>query len=156
VIVKLRWIRHHVSEYTAIKRMDQSWFGQSLRRVMSHRSARCLVAEGKFGEVIGYAVFRLDSDRLSLGWLFVSEEYRRRGVGSAIVRRLEQFLQLRRESAETWVSEYDLDSQLFLGACGWTAVEQQPNKIKFRQTLAGLGGQLLEFWRERNTVHSGR
>jgi len=95
-------------------------FLHHLRRIDSSECCSVLLR----GVVVGYMVYEVRPEALSLVRLAVHPAYRRRGIGSHLVDRL--FVRCgthRRSRIAVVVHEEHLSAQQFLRACGFLAVE---------------------------------
>lgn len=85
------------------------------------RERNCIGMVAEFnGCVVGHMVYKLHPDRIVLVTLAVDPKWRLRGIGKAMLAKLEGKLsQTRRELVEVTVSERNLDAHRWLKKCGW-------------------------------------
>lgn len=81
------------------------------------------------GRVVGFVIYESAIGSASINKIVVDEEYRRRGVGTQLVR----FLQEEFVTVDTFVDEYNLEAQLFLRSLGFVT-EPQLNDRSNRKT----------------------
>lgn len=102
------------------------------------------------GPVLGFMVYRLEKSRLVLLRLAVHPAYRRQGVGRAMLAKLAGKLSShRRTRIALDVAEGNLAAQLWLKACGFTAVrvdrgaaDDGTDSYRFVYRLEGEGAEL--------------
>jgi GNAT superfamily N-acetyltransferase len=70
------------------------------------------------GEIVGYAMARMTSIKVTLNHMVVAPEYRRRNVARMILRCIDEKLLKAKRVLEFVVREDDMDSLMFLKACG--------------------------------------
>jgi ribosomal-protein-alanine N-acetyltransferase len=76
------------------------------------------------GKVVGFIIYHTDRDAYNIVNLAVHPDYRKRGVGRALVDdMLEKVHPLRRHEARLTVSEQNLDAQLFFREIGFKATK---------------------------------
>jgi ribosomal-protein-alanine N-acetyltransferase len=93
-------------------------FVQSLRL----RNVIGMVAEHQ-DMVIGYMIYELHRDSIHLLSIAVHPDFRRQGVGAAMLAKLVSKLYQRRGKITTLASEINLDAQVFLREYGFRATE---------------------------------
>ena len=89
--------------------------------VCALRQRNCIGWVYTINEIVaGYAVYELHKHRLHLLTLAVRRDQWRRGIGSAIVKRLKDKLSPQRRKALICdVADYNLPAHLFLRSCGF-------------------------------------
>lgn len=98
------------------------WSADDFIRSLKHRNCVGTVAECA-GFVVGFAINELHNTRLQLLSLAVHVDFRRRGMGRALLRGVsEKFLTRRRRRILLEVRETNLPAQLFFRSCGFHAV----------------------------------
>lgn len=124
-IIQTRWmIRHDLPECLAIEHASfpVPWERSDFIRGLQRRDCISLVAEDVHARVIGYVVYGLDTRTVTLTNLAVHPCYRRRGVGSALMSRVDRAMQPRgRRQIECEVVETNMEAIHFLRALGYRA-----------------------------------
>ena len=124
-----RWIvRKDLPTVLEIERASfpEPWGEEDFLECLRQRNCLCLVVEQ--GErVVAYMLHALFECRLNLIRLAVHPAHRHHSIGRVLVEKLASKLDIYRRTHITCsVSEGNLDGQLFLKACGFTAVRIQP------------------------------
>lgn len=106
---------------------------QQIEDLVAQRDCIGMVAEvGVEGRVAGFMVYRLLPESLELLAIGVAPEYRRQGVGAAmlshIVGKLRGTANRRRKLVWLLVGERTLGAQLWLRACGFRATRVVPDE----------------------------
>jgi GNAT superfamily N-acetyltransferase len=114
-----------------VLKIDPEWDEQTYLAVLKHRVARvarCPIGHGIVGVVVYGATRRLQEvDRL-----LVDPQYRRCGVGTAMLRDLAALgLRKHRPWIAGWVGEADLASQIWLRDLGAQAVCTEGDQYRF-------------------------
>lgn len=123
--VRLRWLL--ASDVTAALEIEAQafefpWSEDDFRRTLRLRNAIGVGAElGADGRLAGYVVYELQRRRYRMLNLAVAAAWRGRGIGAALVGRLQAKLTPIRERIALEVCETNLDAQLFLRAIGFRA-----------------------------------
>lgn len=98
----------------------------STQEIVDHlhnRSVIGIVAR-RGDEIVGYMLYRLDKESLEVMRMAIHPEFRKSGVGRAMIERLRNKLSTqRRKYLVASVGERDLQSQLFFRACGFRVTE---------------------------------
>ena len=121
----IRWlIRRDMPEILAIENQsfDDPWTEDQWLACIRERNHIGMVAE-RNGVIVGYMAYALESRKLVLLNLAVRTEFRRSGVGMSMIQKLRSKLHpQRRRMLVANVAETNLQAQLFMRACGLTAV----------------------------------
>lgn len=104
------------------KSYEEYWTLNEFKKRLKQKSITCLIAEEE-GEVIGFLIYELYLHRFTILRIGVLPSYRRKGVGSSLLRALEAKLTDKRTLISTEVRETNLQMQLFLKAQKYKAVE---------------------------------
>lgn len=124
--VHIRWmIRRDLPEVLAIEAASNPvpWTEEDFRRELARRDRIGMVAEHA-DRVAGSMIYRLCRDRIEVVHFAVAPDLRRRGVGRQMVAKLAGKLSSIRRTRLDWpCRESQLGGQLFLHACGLTAVD---------------------------------
>ena len=123
--VHLRWmIRRDLPEVLDIedRSYDCPWREEDFLNVL--RSRNCIGMTAECGErVVGYMIYELQKDHLTVINFAVHPGERRRGIGCQMAAKLEGKLSQRvRTSVRLVVRETNLPAQLFFRFCGFRAV----------------------------------
>ncbi len=90
-----------------------------------------IVFETDSGDVAGFAIYSLLNWRIQILRIAVAGEYRRLGVGTALIERIKGRLRVTgRDTMSIVVDERAMAAQHFLSACGFIA-EQIGDEIRF-------------------------
>jgi ribosomal-protein-alanine N-acetyltransferase len=124
--VHIRWmIRADMPEVEEIEQLmfQYPWQTDDFIRCLRQRNCIGLVATDTGGDdVLGYCIYELFPNRLSLLNFAVHPSCLRRGVGRAIVEKLvTKLAPQRRSRLEIWVRETNVEAQLFFRAVGFKA-----------------------------------
>lgn len=147
----IRWmIRRDMPEVLEIERLSFPfpWSEDDFIRELRERICIGMVAE--VDEIVaGFMVYQLHKSRLFVTNFAVHPDYRRQGIGRAMVAKLVSKLSRQRRDKIAWlVGENNLDAHLFLRACGFKA----------REIVSGFydDGQdgYMFHWRLPREVHS--
>lgn len=128
----IRWmIRRDMESVLDIERRtfrkSERWSEQELVSNLRRRNTIGLIIESKFNDrdgfvTTGYVIYDLHKIHLDLLKLVVDPNFRRRGLGKALVEKLRhKMCPIRRNRIIAYVSEDDLESHLFLRATGFLA-----------------------------------
>lgn len=103
-----------------LRSFQRPWTEDDLLMQLRRNNCNTIVAEYD-GKIIGFAVYELLIHELHILNLAVHPEYRRNGVGTAmVVKLLNKLSQQRRRVLAVEVRETNLAAQLFFRACGST------------------------------------
>jgi len=123
--VDIRWmIQQDMPEVLAIEtaNFDQPWCEDDFVRCLRQRNCIGMVAEHGH-KVTGYMIYELHKNRLHILNFAVHVACQRRGVGTAMIRKLVGKLSPQRRSRIMCeVRETNLDAQLFFKAMGFRAI----------------------------------
>lgn len=121
----LRWmVRRDMSQVLAIENacFPDPWSEDDFLRCLQQRNVIGMVAE-RDDVILGAMVYELHKDRLHVLNFAVHPEYRRCGVGRAMVAKLQSKLsRVRRCFVSLDVRETNLAAQLFFRSCGFSCV----------------------------------
>jgi ribosomal-protein-alanine N-acetyltransferase len=123
--VHIRWmIRRDMPEVLDIetRSFEFPWSEEDFIRCLRQRNCIGMVAE--YDErVVGFMIYELHKNRLHILNFSVRPEFRRRGIGWSMVRKLVGKLsQQRRNRILLEIRETNLDAQLFFRQCGFRAI----------------------------------
>ena len=125
VRVHIRWmIRRDMPEVLAIEHasFEYPWCEEEFLRVLRQRNCIGMVAEAS-ERVVGFMIYELHKHRLHVLNFAVHEQFRRRGVGSQMAKKLITKLSHdRRSRVMLEVRETNLPAQLFFRSLGFRAV----------------------------------
>lgn len=131
--VTLRWmIRRDVPDVVRFEADSPGgWDEAKILAFLKPSSNISFVAEAG-GRVVAVCFYQLRADGIRLHRVAVDPGFRLRGVGRALVARLQRTLQPghRRRTIRAAVGEYALGSQLFLKKCGFTGSLRE-GKLRF-------------------------
>lgn len=123
--VHIRWmIRRDMAEVMAIEKQsfEFPWTEDDFVRSLRQRNCIGMVAECD-ERIVGFMIYELHRNRLHLLNFSVRTEFRRRGVGSQMLRKLiAKLTQQRRNRILLEVRETNLTAQLFFRANGFRAI----------------------------------
>ncbi|MFM7844772.1 MAG: ribosomal protein S18-alanine N-acetyltransferase [Planctomycetota bacterium] len=123
--VHIRWmIRRDMAEVIAIEKQsfEFPWTEDDFVRSLRQRNCIGMVAECD-ERIVGFMIYEIHRNRLHLLNFSVRTEFRRRGVGSQMLRKLTAKLtQQRRNRILLEVRETNLPAQLFFRANGFRAI----------------------------------
>ena len=125
VCVHIRWmIRRDMPEVLAIENrsFEFPWSDEDFIRCLRQRNCIGMVAE--YDErVVGFMIYELHKNRLHVLNFAVRPEFRRRGVGASMIRKLiGKLSDQRRNRILLEIRETNLDAQLFFRDCGFRAI----------------------------------
>jgi ribosomal-protein-alanine N-acetyltransferase len=125
VCVHIRWmIRRDMPEVLAIENrsFEFPWSDEDFIRCLRQRNCIGMVAE--YDErVVGFMIYELHKNRLHVMNFAVRPEFRRRGVGTAMMRKLiGKLSEQRRNRILLEIRETNLDAQLFFRECDFRAI----------------------------------
>lgn len=101
---------------------------KDLDKMIKKSSVVIQVAESD-EKMLGFMAYEVSRvSKIKMLHLLVDEPYRRKGVGRYLVDLLASKLQGRRNKVETYVSEYNLNAQLFLRSMGFKAVSSSDSE----------------------------
>lgn len=124
--LKVRWlIRRDLTSVLKIEKasFEFAWCQEDFLACLRQRHCIGMVAELD-GKVVGYMIYELYKQRLTILNFAVAPKHRRWGVGTAMVRRLKDKLsQQRRREIVLEVRETNLPAQLFFRSLGFTATD---------------------------------
>ena len=125
VCVHIRWmIRRDMPEVLAIENrsFEFPWSDEDFIRCLRQRNCIGMVAE--YDErVVGFMIYELHKNRLHVLNFAVRPEFRRRGVGTAMMRKLiGKLSEQRRNRILLEIRETNLDAQLFFRDCDFRAI----------------------------------
>lgn len=123
--VHIRWmIRRDMPEvlYIEDRSFEFSWSEEDFIRCLRQRNCIGMIAEHN-ERVVGFMIYELHRNRLHVLNFAVHPDFRRRGVGTQMVRKLISKLSPQRRSRIMLeVRETNLDAQLFFRELGFRAV----------------------------------
>ena len=125
VCVHIRWmIRRDMPEVLAIENrsFEFPWSDEDFIRCLRQRNCIGMVAE--YDErVVGFMIYELHKNRLHVLNFAVRPEFRRRGVGTSMMRKLiGKLSEQRRNRILLEIRETNLDAQLFFRDCDFRAI----------------------------------
>ena len=124
VCVHIRWmIRRDMPEVLAIESQsfEFPWCEDDFLRSLRQRNCIGMVAECD-ERIVGFMIYELHKNRLHILNFAVRSEFRRRGVGSQMIRKLiGKLSQQRRNKILLEVRETNLAAQVFFRAAGFKA-----------------------------------
>lgn len=128
IAAHIRWLtRNDLPEVLRIERASFAapWSRREFEDTLRDRDVVAQVAASRrFGNVLGYSVYRLAKRQFEIVNLAVAAEDRRYDVGTQLVENLTSRLcRDRRVKVIADVRETNLPAQLFFRACGFRAVE---------------------------------
>lgn len=132
----VRWcVRRDLPEVLAIERAsyqeESAWTEEDFLTALRQRNVIGMVAEVK-DKVVGYMVYSLEAKRLTLMNLAVSPDFRRLGVGTALVNKLASKLHShRRTRIRIDVGDDNLAAHLFLKASGFSGMVLDRESYRF-------------------------
>lgn len=133
----IRWlIRRDMPEVLAIENnsFDHPWPEEEFITVLRQRNAIGMVVEHD-DTIVGFMLYELHSSTIKLLNFATSTKFRRRGVGRAMIEKLDGKLSAqRRTRIITHVRETNLSAQLFFKAIGFRATSVLKN---FYETTSG-------------------
>lgn len=122
---QIRWmLRRDMPETLAIeaRSFERQWSEEDFIRCLRQRNCIGMVAEHA-ERVVGFMLYELHRNRLHVLNFAVHPDFRRRGVGRAMIAKLRSKLSSqRRNCINLEVRETNLAAQLFFRACGFRAV----------------------------------
>lgn len=125
ICVHIRWmIRRDMPEVLGIERQsfEFPWSEDEFVRCLRQRNCIGMVAEHD-ERIVGFMIYELHKNRLHILNFAVRAEFRRRGVGSQMIRKLAGKLsQQRRNRILLEVRETNLPAQLFFRSSGFRAI----------------------------------
>jgi ribosomal-protein-alanine N-acetyltransferase len=121
----IRWLIRR--DLPAVLRIEDAsfrvpWTEDEFVRSLRLRNVIGMVAEHQ-DMVIGYMIYELHRDSIHLLSIAVHPDFRRQGVGAAMLAKLVSKLYQRRGKITTLASEINLDAQVFLREYGFRATE---------------------------------
>ena len=125
VCVHIRWmIRRDMPEVLAIENrsFEFPWSDEDFIRCLRQRNCIGMVAE--YDErVVGFMIYELHKNRLHVLNFAVRLEFRRRGIGTSMMRKLiGKLSEQRRNRILLEIRETNLDAQLFFRDCNFRAI----------------------------------
>ena len=123
--VHIRWmIRRDMPEVNEIEQrsFEFPWSEEDFIRCLRQRNCIGMIAEHN-ERVVGFMIYELHKNRLHILNFSVHEQFRRRGIGSQMIRKLVSKLSpQRRNKIMLEVRETNLPAQLFFRTLGFRAV----------------------------------
>jgi len=121
----IRWINR--KDMPTVLRIEdvsfrEPWTEDDFIKSLRQRNVIGMVAEHQ-DLVIGYMIYELHRNRIHLLSIAVHPDFRRQGVGTAMLAKLASKLYSNRTKITTIASEINLDAQLFLRQHGFRATE---------------------------------
>ena len=127
--IHVRWmIRSDMREVLVIEESSfaEPWNEDDFVRRMRERNCIGMVAEVG-GRVVGYMIYYLKKSSLDVTNIAVHPEFRRKGIGTAMLDKLKRKLSMqRRQRLTLQVADYNLRAQVFFRACGMLATGINP------------------------------
>lgn len=131
--VHVRWmIRRDMASVMDIeaKSFEYPWTEDEFIRALRQRTCIGMVAE-RNEVVAGFMIYELHKNRIHILAFAVHPDFRRSGVGKAMIEKLVSKLAFQRRNRITLeVRETNLDAQLFLRSLGFRAMNILPNFYK--------------------------
>jgi ribosomal-protein-alanine N-acetyltransferase len=127
ITMNIRWILDFdtdIDSITAIdtKSSEEYWTLNDFTWRLKEKSITCLVAEDN-GTIVGFIVYELFLHRFSLLRIGILPAYRKKGIGSSLIKELIGKLTEKRRLISAEVRERNLPIQLFLSSQGFKAIE---------------------------------
>ena len=108
-----------------------TWGEAEFRQALRARNCIGMVAENGRGEVVGYFIYELERERLTLLRFAVRPDRQRSRVGRALMTKFAfKIVSHRKEYGAADVPETNLPALLFLRACGWRAVKLSADAVR--------------------------
>lgn len=104
------------------KSFEEYWTLEDFKKRLKQKSITCLIVEEK-GEVVGFLMYEIYLQRFTILRIGVLPNYRKQGIGSALLKALTNKLTEKRRLISTEVRETNLSVQLFLKSQNHKAVE---------------------------------
>lgn len=128
--INLQYMGHvHLADVCEIERqsyLSDQWDAARFREYLKQKHCMGIVAQVR-GVICGFCVFETTQDSTLILNLAVARDWRRQGIGRAIVEKIKNSLHQGRKTIITGVSEHSLDGQFFLKAIGFRYVKTLPN-----------------------------
>ena len=123
-------VRNDMPEVLAIEReaFRHPWYPDDFFSVLRERCCMGIVATVR-KLVVGYAITELRPNGMRVLNMAVRREYRRQGIASAILQRIQTGItESKLERIAALVSEENVEAQVFFKACGfqWTRTQPKP------------------------------
>jgi ribosomal-protein-alanine N-acetyltransferase len=143
----IRWsIRRDLPEILIIDSecFNHPWNEEMFLVQLRRRDVICLVYEVDY-QVVGYVMYRLVKDRLTILRMGVAAGFRFQKIATGLIDRLKEKLSHdRRQILYATVPEYNLPFQLFLKSCGFQAIsiENGGDEYGFLYTIKKEGAKI--------------
>ncbi len=125
----IRWmIRTDLPAVMAIEHQSDyaNWTEEEFVSCLRQRNCIGMVAEDstqKDYQIYGFVIYELHNDELRILNIAVDKEYRRQGVGRAIIEKMKKRLTQKRKRISLIVSERNLGAHLFFKSMGFRAID---------------------------------
>lgn len=127
--ISLRWMkRSDLDVVRAIHLMAGDYRpSEFIEEEIKKSNSVCIVAEAA-DRIVAFMFYEMRPTMIKMTYLAVDPTFKRKGVGSALVSKLISKLSEKRNRLVFFVSEYNLEIQLFLRDLGFKAIQVRPRE----------------------------
>lgn len=117
----IRWMRK--DDFKFLKEIDENLNKNFLIKFISRKNSICYVLE--FGnKIVGFVFFKFYENSIKINKIAIKEEFRKKGFASLLLSKIKSKVNNKRNVIFAFVSEWDLDSQLFFKKSNFFAVSE--------------------------------
>lgn len=125
---KIRWMKKKDLRY--LKKIDSNLNNEFLNNFISRKNSFCYVLEFE-NEIAGFIFFKYYENSIKVIKIIISENHRMKGFGKLLLSIIKNKLNKKRNKINAFVSEWDLDSQLFFKKCEFLAI----SKVDYKEEI---------------------
>jgi len=117
----IRWMRK--DDFSFLKEIDSNLDVKFFLKFISKKNSICYVVEFE-NKILGFAFFKFYENSIKINKIAIHPDYRRKGFASLLISKIKGKISNKRNMISAFISEWDLESQLFFKKSGFLALSK--------------------------------